>query len=73
MTMVTGLEAAYNLTAIGPPSGEGATDKDATWAVLVKCKSTPITVQTFDDVAGKLQLNHIFTVLRAEEAGGIKA
>jgi hypothetical protein len=73
MTMILGLSASFNLTTnSGLSTTRGATDKEGTWKVLTKASETPVTVQTFHNVTGILQLNHIFTVLSAEEVDGVK-
>lgn len=80
MTMISGLPASFNLTTNPDPlhpdqkPGPYATDMEATWAVLKRAGETPITVQTFKNgsAAAGLQRNHVFTVLRAEEADGVR-
>lgn len=71
--MISGLSASFNLTTnSGLSTSQGASDKEGTWTILTKSSTTPITIQTFHNVTGTLQLNHIFTVLSAEVVDGVE-
>lgn len=71
MTMISGLSASYNVTTNAAIGGD--INKEQSWSsILIKCLTTPITIQTHPNVTGDLTRSHIYTVLKAEDLGGVK-